>query len=236
MKPMKCLRTIAAFLMMCAACSWAAETSATRDLSNDDKAVKILREVEQLYEPVKSITGELSQSRQDPVAGKIDSHAKFYILKPNNFRVDYESPHQSTSLITKEKLYRYTPEASQVECYTFKKGERNVQDVNYVLLGFGAKTDELLRVYSVKSLDKGVAKGYYGIQLVPIDKEKANFKYVTILVTDDGKYLPAQFSMLELSGARVTANIDLKKLNMGAPENPARFEPNFPRNAHIVNY
>ena len=204
-----------------------------RDLSNDQKAIDLLRQMEEKYGSLNSVSGQFQQVREDPAfEERVESYANFALLKPNKFRADYQPPRQSTNLITDDYFYRYIKELKQVERYHFQ-GQLNAQDFNYMVLGFGVKVDDALKVYSVKWLTDGVAKGYYGIQLVPIDS-KSNLKYVTMLVTEDGLQ-PAQFSMEQVDGVRTTANINLKTLQIGAKIDARQFVPDFPRDAQFVD-
>jgi outer membrane lipoprotein-sorting protein len=206
-----------------------------RSPKNDDQAIQVLQEIEKRYSGVNTVAGQFHQVMEDPAfQDRIESDAKFYILKPNKFRAEYQPPKVSVNLITDQYSFRYIPELKQVERYQFQN-RNTVQDLNYMLLGFGAKTTDLLKVYAVKWLTEGIAQGYYGIELVPVDKETANFKSVTILITKDGNYLPAQFSMEQLSGIRTTASLDMQKLEIGARINESRFRPDFPKDAVYVD-
>lgn len=210
-----------------------AEVAKPRDLSNDQKAVDLLRRMEEKFGEIKSVSGQFQQVREDPAfEERIESYANFALLKPNKFRADYQPPRQSTNLITDEYYYRYVKDLKQVERYHFQ-GRLNAQDFNYMVLGFGVKTEDALKVYSVKWLTDGVAKGYDGMQLVPLDP-KSNFKYITMLITKD-TLQPAQISMEQLDGVRTTVNLMLSTLKIGSAIDPKVFTPDFPRDAQIVD-
>jgi len=130
-------------------------------------------------------------------------------------------------LITDQYFYRYVPQLKQVDQSQFST-QSNVRDLNYLILGFGAHINDILRVYAVKWLTKGIAPGYDAIQLSPLDKSGAKFQYITIMVTNDGQLMPAQFSMMGLDGVRTTVNLNLQTLGMGATIRPDMFTPNFP--------
>jgi outer membrane lipoprotein-sorting protein len=204
-----------------------------RDLTNDQQAIDLLRQLEQKYGGIKAVSGAFQQVREDPaMEERIESYANFALLKPNKFRADYQPPRQSTNLITDDYFYRYIKDLKQVERYHFQ-GRLNPQDFNYMVLGFGVKVEDLLKVYAVKWLTTGVARGYHGLQLVPLEST-SNFKYVTILVTSD-TLQPAQFSMEQLDGVRTTANLNLGTLKLGAAVDGRQFSPDFPREAQIVD-
>lgn len=215
----------------------AASRSSAAAQANDEEAIDILRQMEQRYSQVQAVAGSFRQTRVEQASTGFDgntitSNAEFSLLKPNKFRADYKAPHESTNLITDDSYYRYTKEMKQVEQYQFR-GRTNVQDLNYMLLGFGAHVEDVLKVYSVKSIKNGVAPGYHGIQLTPRDKKNSGFEYITILITADQEMRPAQFSM-EQGGARITADLDLKKLKIGGSVRASVFQPDWPKNVTVV--
>ena len=188
-------------MRLAAVAALAALSCATAPAQGGDKeAVDLLRRIEAKYAQTPSVSGSFTQIRDDKTFGeKTQAQAAFYLLKPSYFRADYAAPNSSVNLITPEYSYRYVPQLKQVERFRIRD-TGTVQDLNFMLLGFGVKTEDVLRFYSVKWLTEGVPKGHHGIQLTARDKEKASFKYVTILVTADDRLLPAQFSMEQLNG------------------------------------
>src|SRR5688572_2520576 len=128
-----------------------AAAAGTQQSANDPEAVALLQQIEQQHGAVRSVLGTFRQQRIDSSFGadKKDSTARFALLKPSNFKVEYLSPKPSMNLITGNTSYYYVPEQKQVQKYTFKK-RATVRDLNYLLLGFGAPTQELLSVYTVQ--------------------------------------------------------------------------------------
>lgn len=203
--------------------------------ANDPAAVDLLKRLEARYADVKTIKGRFRQTRVDPAFDeKVESQATFYVQKPDNFRVDYDPPRESTNLIADGYSYRYVNALKQVERYKFQN-RKTAQDLNFLLLGFGEKTEEVLRVFAAQDLTEGVPKGMKGIQLTPHNKAEANFEYLTILVTDDERALPSQFSLGQLDGSRTTANLDLQNLGLNASIADSVFRPNWPRDAQVVD-
>jgi outer membrane lipoprotein-sorting protein len=213
----------------------AADASAAARRAHDPAAVALLRRLEARYADIRTIRGRFRQTRVDPAFDeKVDSQATFYVQKPDHFRVDYDPPRESTNLISGGYSYRYVNALKQVERYKFQN-RKTAQDLNFLLLGFGEKTEEVLRVFVAQELTEGVPQGAKGIQLTPLNKAEANFEYLTILVTDDDRLLPMQFSLGQLDGSRTTANLDLQSLGLNAPIAESVFRPNWPRDAQIVD-
>ena len=196
---------------------------------NDPAAVSLLQAIEQQHGSMRSVAGNFTQKRIDASFGadKIDSTARFSLLKPNNFKVEYLNPKQSMNLITGQTNYYYVPEQKQVQKYTFKK-RSTVRDLNYILLGFGAPTQELLSVYTVQ---RGDSKN--SVKLIPHDLKEAQFKYITMEVTDD--LLPKRFSMEQTEGSKLVVTIDTASLQLGAPLSANDFKPNWPAGTNEVD-
>lgn len=221
-----------------------AEKPAARSVTNDAEAIELLRAIEARHGSVQTVAGRFLQTRQIVDSpDSIKEAANFHLVKPNKFRADYTRPGEAsdprarypyitTSLIVGRDYWQYVRDINQINHYRFSN-ERNVRDFNYLLLGFGAHTEELLKVYQVKSLKKA-PKGYRAVQLTPLDPSDAGFKSITMLVTDDEALLPAQFSMVQVDETRVTVDLDLKSLQIGARINERIFRPDFPKDAERV--
>ncbi|MGI8905448.1 MAG: LolA family protein [Candidatus Sumerlaeaceae bacterium] len=199
------------------------------EIANDPAAVALLQQIESQHGGVRSVVGSFTQQRIDSSFGadKKDSTARFALLKPNNFKVEYLSPKQSMNLINGQTSYYYVPDQKQVQKYTFKK-RATVRDLNYLLLGFGAPTQELLAVYTVQ---RGDAKN--SIKLIPRNTRDAQFKYILMELTDS--LLPKRFSMEQTEGSKLFVNIDTAGLQIGAPLSPRDFQPNWPSGTNEVD-
>jgi outer membrane lipoprotein carrier protein len=195
--------------------------------SSENQAVDILRRMQQKYSTVKSVRGSFTQQREDPTFKKtITSPANFMLLKPNYFRADYQAPEPSTQLIYGNTSYTYVPKLKQVTTYKFKN-ESSIRDLNYLLLGFGANTDEVLKVYHVSPLKSG-----FGVQLVP--RESSDFKYI-LMEVDPNTLSPVRFSMEQPDKTKLSVVIDPSSVQMNAPLSPGDFKPNFPAGTRSVS-
>ncbi len=205
--------------------------------ANDPAAVELLRAIEQRHGATQNVAGRFTQTkRMVDSPGDIKSAATFSLMKPNKFRADYTKPGEaevsSTNMVVGRDAWQYVRDLKQVSHYRFSS-DRNVRDLNYLLLGFGAHTEELLQVYRIKSMSK-IPKGYRGVELIPLNTADAGFKAITILVTDTEALLPAQFSMLQSDNSQVTVDLDVRNLQIGARINDRIFRPDFPKDAELV--
>lgn len=193
--------------------------------------VDLLRSMEEKFQGLKSVSGTFVQTRLDPeFKTKVNMPARFWLLKPNNFRAEFQNaPGQApeVQLITNQTFYNYIPQLDQLNTYKFR-GQSNVNDLNYLLLGFGAKADEVTKVYSVKPLN-----GQTGVQLTPRNPQEANFKYITMVVDQQSLY-PKTFTMMQSDNTELSVSLDLSSLQINPPMSAGDFKPNFPKNAHVV--
>ncbi|PKO18116.1 hypothetical protein CVU37_07295 [candidate division BRC1 bacterium HGW-BRC1-1] len=199
----------------------------------DSQAVDLLGKLETKYASIQTVSGSFVQVRDDKAFGeKMTSTANFYLLKPNNFRAEYQAPDESVNLISGEFSYRYVPKLRQVERYRFRNSG-TAQDLNFMLLGFGVKTDDVLKSYNVNYVSDA-GPGRVGVRLTPRNPENAAFKNITVAV-DAKTFVPEQFSMEQLDGVTVTATLQGASLQVGAPIDKAKFTPRWPREAEVVD-
>ncbi len=199
----------------------------------DSQAVDLLGKLETKYASIQTVSGSFVQVRDDKAFGeKMTSTANFYLLKPNNFRAEYQAPDESVNLISGEYSYRYVPKLRQVERYRFRNSG-TAQDLNFMLLGFGVKTDDVLKSYNVKYVSDAGA-GRVGVRLTPLNPENAAFKNITVAV-DAKTFVPEQFSMEQLDGVTVTATLQGASLQIGAAIDKSKFAPRWPREAEVVD-
>lgn len=192
------------------------------------EGVDLLRAMEAKYSGVQSVAGTMTQERVDKTFNKkSETPATFKLLKPSNFRVDLAGTDPSVNLISGKTSYNYVPKLKQVAVYEFSN-QSNIRDLNYILLGFGAKTDDVLKVYTVAPL-----KGKTGITLTPRDTSQSTFKSISMEVEKDS-LLPKRFSMEERDGTEVGVNLNLPSLQLNAPLSQKDFQPDFPKDAQRV--
>ena len=199
----------------------------------DSQAVELLEKLEAKYASVQTVSGSFVQVRDDKAFGeKMTSTADFYLLKPNNFRAEYQAPDESVNLISGEFSYRYVPKLRQVERYRFRNAG-TAQDLNFMLLGFGVRTDDVLKSYNVQYVSNA-GSGRVGVRLTPRNPENAAFKNIIVAV-DAKTFVPEQFSMEQLDGVTVTATLQGASLKIGAPIDKSKFVPRWPREAEVVD-
>lgn len=199
------------------------------------RVVEVLKSLEERYESVKTIKGTFLQATLDPTFGEtIESKGSFYLKKPNRLRIEYAPPHQTTLLVTERMMYRYIPQLKQVERYRIDPSNAIVE-TNYMLLGFGANTQDVLRAYRVTLAgDKAESKATKILRLVPQRPEDASFKVIEMVV-DTERRIPLEFRVTQLDGTVATVKLDPLALTLDARLDDKLFSPSFPPDAQMVD-
>lgn len=195
-----------------------------------NSGVELLKKMEQKFQNVKSVQGSFTQSKKDPTFDRtVSIPASFQILKPNYFKAEYqEGPGKppSVQLISGDTFYNYVPQLKQVNTYKFRN-QSNVRDLNYLLLGFGAKADEVTKVYKV------AASGANGVRLTPKNASEASFNYI-IMEVDPASLYPTRFTMQQTDKTDLSVQINPSSLQINPALTAKDFQPNFPRDAQRV--
>lgn len=212
---MKSLKLAAMVLLTCVVSATASAQRGGMDL---------LRQMEAKFGDVKGVAGSFTQSAYDPVfKTNTVTPANFQLLKPSFFRAVYQAKagqKPMVQLISDRMYYQYIPAHNQVQTYKFK-GDTNVRDLNYLLLGFGAKASEVAKVYNVSALEDG-----NGVLLKPKNPAEASFKHIAMEV-DPQSLLPTQFTMRQPDNSDMTVRINTGSLQINPSLSPSDFRPNF---------
>jgi len=209
-------------------------SSARRASAHDP--VEILRALEARYRDIQTIKGAFAQTTVDATFGeKIESRGTFYLKKPSRLRIDYEPPYASTLLITDGYSYRYVPQLKQVERYRIAQDNTLVQ-TNYMLLGFGAATEDVLRAYKVSlgEPDKRAGHDRVVVALVPRQPDQAAFKSIEMAV-DTQQTMPVEFRVTQLDATQTIVRLEPDKLVLDARTDDRLFRPSFPPEAQVVD-
>ena len=193
---------------------------------SDDASVALLREVEARHGTLQSVTGAFRQTRRDDAANQsVKMDARFALQKPNQFRADYtragDTAAAETVLISGRESYQYVRELKQTNRYTFREGA-NVRDLNYLILGFGARADDVLNVYTARAAK--APAGRRAVMLVPKDKADSGFESIKMTL-DAATLLPVQFTMVQAGQMTTTLDLNPAQLRMGAAPPADLFNP-----------
>lgn len=157
----------------------------------------------------------------------------FYVRRDQKMRIDIAKPDPRTILRTGDSLFMYTPKINRVEEYDLGKNRQMVDQ--YVLLGFGTRTEAIRRSYEVAEKDEEELDGRKTalLELTPKSEEvKGQISKIQMWV-DEGSWLPLQQKFFETgSGDYFLFHYSNLMKNLKIPD--SRFKPNWPKNAQKV--
>lgn len=198
----------------------------------DRPAEQWLRRIEKAFLETNTVKGKFEQTLINELFSEtIEARGDFYFQKERLFRANHELKEEgkwvkdNELLITGDSLWLYSPALQQVEKFRF--GASSTDDagrLHQMFLGFGPKTDEVLKVYEVKV--KGEDKGAVTLVFRPLDAAiAADLQFVEITF-DAKELLPRRVMWLTPDENRTT--IELKNIERNAKMPADIFKPNFP--------
>jgi outer membrane lipoprotein-sorting protein len=226
---------------------------ATRIALPTTGTLRLLRTLETFHKDVKAVHATFDQQRLDEIfLESVDSTGELWFAKPDRFRCDYADPRPMTTLIVNEALYVYIPELKQVDYWAFESTAERDQQLHQLLIGFGFKTDDLVRRYDIHSsedepelkaeLDKTAAQEQWGAEshaLLAIrpraaDKESAPFVDMKLYV-DKARMLPAMIWYRDHTDSQITMR--MKKIERDATLEDKLFDDKtlFPAGTERIN-
>ncbi len=213
-------------LAMCGGIAFAQSDDQTSD------AVSVMNALEKKYSNITTIQGTFTQERIDNTFGEtILSDGHFWLAKPNKLRVEYSKPNESTDLFVDGVAFQYVPKLKQVTMLRYKNAN-SPQDLNFLLLGFGVKTESIQKVYTIKSISQA-PEGQIGVRFTPKNQSEANFKDFKLYI-DAQTLIPATFSFVGLDGTNSKATLSRKNLKFDGEINGTRFVPSWPDKTRVV--
>ncbi|MBI3735075.1 outer membrane lipoprotein carrier protein LolA [Candidatus Sumerlaeota bacterium] len=211
------------------------------------ETLRILREIEERHGKSKSVVGTFDQTKESEIfLETIKSKGKFFYLKPDYFRCDYDPPDEMTNLILKEAIYVHVPSIKQVERYKFHTPEERDQQLHVMTLGFGFKADDILREYEAKtSLDdpalieelKSGGNDPAKILLLKATPaatlaETSPFTQIKLWI-DKGTLLPQKIWFEDYNGDKTTIKVLDVKFDSEIPA--STFEAKFPAGTEMID-
>jgi len=212
--------------------------------------LRLLRALEAFHSDVKTIHAVFDQVRFDDILmTKVRSPGKLWFDKPDLLRCDYSEPEPVINLIVDRVLYIHTPDLDLVEYWEFQTRSERDQQLHRLMIGFGLKADELLKLYEIHSsedeaeprsaLEKSgldpSAKTLFIITLrSELRDENSPFTRMEVTI-DKASHLPDKIRYIEQYQNETI--ITMKKIEQDAEFSTNLFDPKiaFPANADWIN-
>jgi outer membrane lipoprotein-sorting protein len=149
----------------------------------------------------KSLTADLENTKYtDVVKDSSTETGHILVRKDQKMRIEIVKPDPRTILRVGDALYVYTPKIKRVEEYDLGKNRAMVDQ--YVLLGFGTKSQNMLRSYDVKLTGEEQLDGKktFLLELTPkSDDIRRQITKIQMWI-DQSSWLPIQQKFYETGG------------------------------------
>jgi len=182
----------------------------------------------------RSLTADLENTKYtDVVKDTSVEKGHIYVRKDSKMRIEITEPDPRTILRVGDSLFVYTPKIKRVEEYDLGKNRAMVDQ--YVLLGFGTRSEALKKSYDVKLTGEEQLDGKkaYLLELEPkSDDVKHKITKIQMWI-DSASWLPIQQKFFETgSGDYIQFHYTNMMKNLKIPD--SRFKQDWPKDANRV--
>jgi outer membrane lipoprotein-sorting protein len=158
----------------------------------------VLAMMDRSAEDFRSLTADLEHIKYTAVVKDTSTETgQIYVRKDSKLRIDFTKPDPRTVLRNGDNLYIYTPKIGRVEEYNIGKN-RALAD-QYLALGFGTRSDNLRKNYTLKLIGEEDLEGHKMavLELVPTSEEvRKQFEKIEMWV-DEASWMPVQQKFFE---------------------------------------
>lgn len=182
----------------------------------------------------RSLTADIENTKYTEVVKDTSvEKGRIYVRKDSKMRIDITDPDPRTILRAGDSLFVYTPKIKRVEDYDLSKHRAMVDQ--YVLLGFGTRSEALQKSYDVKLTgeDQLDGKKAYLLELTPkSDDVKHQITKIQMWI-DSASWLPIQQKFFETgSGDYIQFHYTNMMKNLKIPD--SRFKQDWPKDINHV--
>ena len=177
---------------------------------------KVFDRIDSAGKTIIDLTAGITQSKVTLVVNDTSTDKGKLLLKRtksgNRTRLDYQSPEVKTLLIDKGKVWIYEPNLKRLQEIELGK---NRDQAEFMLVGLGRSSSDLLRAYDVKYLKEEGINGSKAslIELKPKSNKTAAMFTKIWLWIDYSVGIPIQTQLTESSGDYLTLRLDNIKIN-----------------------
>jgi outer membrane lipoprotein-sorting protein len=156
-----------------------------------------------------------------------------FVRRDQKMRIEIVKPDPRTILRTGDSLFVYTPKIKRVEEYDLGKNRAMVDQ--YVLLGFGTKSQNMLKSYDVKLAGEDQLDGKKAALLELTPKSDDVRRQITKIQMwiDESSWLPMQQKFFE-TGSGDYIQFHYSNVMKNLKINDSRFKQDWPKDANRV--
>jgi outer membrane lipoprotein-sorting protein len=181
-----------------------------------------------------SLTANLEHIKYTAVVSDTSTETGLlYFHKDDKMRIDILTPDKRTILRNGDSLFVYTPKVNRVEEFNLGKNRSLIDQ--YVRLGFGSRSAEMLKSYDITLTGEGELDGKKVAILQLIPKSEEVRKQVTKIQMwiDEASWLPLQQKFFEATeGDYIQFHYQDLKKNLKLNDN--KFKQDWPKNVTRV--
>jgi outer membrane lipoprotein-sorting protein len=212
----------------CAPHLWAQQNAGTASMES------VLAMMDKSAADFRSLTADLENTKYtDVVKDTSTETGHIFVRKDQKMRIEILTPDPRTILRTGDSLFVYTPKIKRVEEYDLGKNRAMVDQ--YVLLGFGTKSQNMLRSYDVRLTGEEQLDGRKTFLLELLPKSDDVRKQITKIQmwVDQSSWLPIQQKFFETGGGDyIQFHYSNVMKNLKIPD--SRFKQDWPKDANRV--
>jgi outer membrane lipoprotein-sorting protein len=182
----------------------------------------------------RSLTANLEHTKYTAVVQDTSTETgQIYVRRDQKMRIDIITPDPRTILRTGDSLFVFTPKINRVEEYDLGKNRSMVDQ--YVLLGFGTKSQSLLSSYTVALNGEEEMDGHKTLVLDLTPKSEEIRRQITKIQMwiDSASWLPFQQKFYE-AGSGDYFQFHYSSMMKNLKINDSKFKPDWPKNANRV--
>lgn len=195
----------------------------------------ILTRMDAAGKSFKSLTADLQHIKYTAVVKDTSTETgRIFVRRDEKMRIEIATPDKRTILRTGDALFVYNPKINSVEEYDLGKNRAMVDQ--YVLLGFGTKSDNIRKNYDVKFVGEEMLdeKNTLVLELVPKSAGIRGQIAKIQMWVDESKWMPVQQKFFEpAEGDYFLFHYSNVKENLPKLED-SQFKPDWPKNVTHV--
>jgi len=194
----------------------------------------VLQRMDKSAADFRSLTADIEHIKYTDVVKDTSSETgQIFVRRDQKMRIDFTKPDPRVILRTGDTLFVYTPKINRVEEYNLGKNRSLVDQ--YVLLGFGTKSQSMQRSYDIALTGEEEVEQHKTFLLTLTPKSEDVRKQITKIQMwiDSSSWLPVQQKFFEAgSGDYFLSKYShiMKNLKI----NDSKFKPDWPKNATRV--
>ena len=209
---------------------WASQTAPSGNLNH------ILEMMDHSARDFHTLTADIEHIKYTAVVNDTSTElGHIYVRREGKMRIDFVKPDERTILRLGDSLFVFTKKINRVEEYDLGKN-RDLVD-QYVLLGFGTKSEDVKKSYDISLLSEETLDGQktYVLELIPKTDQVKKLITKIHLWIDEASWLPIQQKFFEAGSAdylifhykdmKKNLKIDGDKFKQDWPKDVSRVKP-----------